>query len=299
MNLQTVVSSPSVMRLAMFLSRSISPRWGDRIAWTTAGLVCRLKPSVHQIVQANLGQVLGPDADETALHETTRQVFNTSVRSYYDLYRAIQLPPEEMVASVEIPEESMAVARSMWDRDGGTVMVVPHLGNFDLGAPALVPHAPEMQAISLADPPPGFQLANEMRRKAGFAVTPMGPQALRQAIRVLRRGGVVGIGGDRPVSDLDAPIPFFGRPARVPSGHVRLALKTGAAIVMGCCYFSPEMTKYVLHLEPAMELVRTGDRDEDIRLNMRRVLDRLEAIIRRWPGQWLMFVPVWPELLGE
>lgn len=299
MNLQTVVSSPSVMRLAMFLSRKLSPRWGDRIAGATATLVCRLEPAVHQIVQANLGQVLGPSADGSTLYETTRQVFKTSVRSYYDLYRAIQLPPEEMVASVAIPDESMAVARSMWDRDGGTVMVVPHLGNFDLGAPALVPHAPELLAISLADPPPGFQLANEMRRSLGLAVTPMGPVALRQAIRVLRRGGVVGIAGDRPVSNLDEPIPFFGRPARVPSGHVRLALKTGAAIVMGCCYFSPESEKYILHLEPAMELVRTGDRDEEVRLNMRRVIDRLEAIIRRWPGQWLMFVPVWPELLEE
>lgn len=299
MNLQSVVSSPSVMRLAMFLSRNLSPRWGDRIARATASLVCRLKPAVHRIVQVNLRQALGADVNEAALHDITRQVFKTSVRSYYDLYRAIQLPPEEMVASVEIPEESMAVARSMWDREGGTVMVVPHLGNFDLGAPALVPHAPELHAVSLADPPPGFQLANEMRRSVGFAVTPMGPTALRQAIRVLKRGGVVGIGGDRPVSDLDEPIPFFGRPARVPSGHVRLALKTGAAIVMGCCYFSPESSSYVLYLEPAMELVRTGDRDEEIRLNMRRVLDRLEAIILRWPGQWLMFVPVWPELMEE
>jgi hypothetical protein len=28
---------------------------------------------------------------------------------------------------------------------------------------------------------------------------------------------------------------------------------------------------------------------------MRRVLDLMEAVIRRWVWQWQMFVPVWPE----
>jgi lauroyl/myristoyl acyltransferase len=44
-------------------------------------------------------------------------------------------------------------------------------------------------------------------------------------------------------------------------------------------------------------MIRTGDPAEELQLNMRRVLDMLEEIIRRWPGQWQMFVPVWPELL--
>jgi lauroyl/myristoyl acyltransferase len=47
-----------------------------------------------------------------------------------------------------------------------------------------------------------------------------------------------------------------------------------------------------------MEMSRTGSRDEDLRLNMQRILDALERIIRDWPEQWQMFVPVWPELLA-
>jgi len=48
-----------------------------------------------------------------------------------------------------------------------------------------------------------------------------------------------------------------------------------------------------------MEMIRTGDREEEVQVNMRRILDRLEEIIHRWPEQWQMFVPVWPELLEE
>jgi lauroyl/myristoyl acyltransferase len=281
--------------LSMFISRHTPPALGYRLASLLAGMVCRFKPAVYHIVRANLSQVLDPDAGEAVLHQTTREVFYTATRSYYDLYRAMQLPPEEMVATVELTEGAQAVARSTWDSEAGTVIVFAHLGNFDLGGPALAAHLQEIQLFSLPNPPAGFQMANEMRRGSGLIVTPLCPAAIRQAIRRLKAGGVVGVAGDRPVSDLDEPVPFFGRPARVPSGHVRLALRTGANIVMAYIYLSSETQEYILHIDPPLELIRTGDRNEEIRLNMRLVLDELEAIIRRWPSQWQMFVPLWPE----
>jgi lauroyl/myristoyl acyltransferase len=52
-----------------------------------------------------------------------------------------------------------------------------------------------------------------------------------------------------------------------------------------------------MHFEEPMEMIRTGDRGKDVQVNMRNVLDALEAIIRQWPEQWQMYVPVWPKLL--
>jgi KDO2-lipid IV(A) lauroyltransferase len=278
----------------MFISRHTPEKLGDRIAWTLAGLVCRVKPAIYGIVRANLGQVIGFDL-ETELHQTTRQVIYTAVRSYYDLYRVLQLPHDEAVATVELTESARKVTSWMRKRERGAVMVFPHLGNFDLGGLALSAHVPKMQQLSLPNPPAGFQLANEIRESSGLSVTPLSPGALRQAMRTLKDGGVVGVAGDRPVSELDEPVPFFGRPARVPSGHVRLALKTGAVVVTGCCFLSPETKKNTIHLDEPRELIHTGDSDEDTRVNMRWLLDALEEIIRQRLGQWQMFVPVWPE----
>jgi KDO2-lipid IV(A) lauroyltransferase len=224
-------------------------------------------------------------------------VFCTAIRGYYDLFRAWQLPQEQLVASVDIPEEVRAVVRSAWNRAGGSVLVFPHLSAFDLGAQAMGFYLPETQVLTVPDPPPGFELTNTLRLWSGFEVTPLSSSALRQAIKRLRRGGVVSVAGDRPISDLDEPVPFFGRPACVPSGHVRLALKTGAQVVVACCFLSPLTRKYTMHVEPPLEMIRTGNQDEDVRVNMRQVLDALERIIGRWPEQWQMFVPVWPELV--
>jgi KDO2-lipid IV(A) lauroyltransferase len=296
-NLIDVVSNPRTMRLGMFASQHLPQAIGHSLAWLVASMICQLKPGVYRIVRSNLKQVLGEFADENALEHAVQRVFYTAIRSHYDLFRALHLPQDKLTALVDFPETAQTIARSLWDREGGSVLVFPHVGNFDLVGHAVAASLPEMQLITLPDPPPGFQLANELRKRAGVQITPLSASALRQAIQLLRRGGVVSTAGDRPVSELDAPFPFFGHPARVPSGHVRLALKTGAVIVTGCCYLSPETKRYTFHLDPPLELIRTGNREEEILLNLQKVIESLEANIRRWPDQWQMFVPVWPKLL--
>jgi lauroyl/myristoyl acyltransferase len=297
MNLQQLVSSPRAMRLGMLASQRMPEFVGQRLAWWTAGIVCRIKPALYHTVRTNLRQVLGEFAGEQAVEGTIRRVFYTAIRSHYDLYRALRLPQEKLASLVEFPETAQAIARSLWHREGGSILVAPHLSNFDLAGHAIARIFPEMQVISLPDPPPGFQLANELRQRTGARITPLSSTALREAIQLLRRGGTVSIAGDRPVSELDDPVSFFGHPARVPSGHVRLALKTGAVIVTGCCFRSPETRRYTMHLDPPLEMIHTGNREEEVRINMARVIESLEALIRRWPDQWLMFVPVWPKLL--
>lgn len=295
MNLQDAFSSPRVMRLGMFLSRYSPPAIGHSFAKLAASSVCRAKPAVYRIVEANLRQVLGVDAPAAVLRRTTRQVFYFAVRSYYDLYHALAQPRFELAGTVDFPESAQATVRDIRQAGSGTVLAVLHLGNFDLAGQALAAHLPGLQVLSLPDPTLGFQLANNLRRLGGLTVTPLSTGALRQAIEHLLKQGVVGMGGDRPVSGLDKPVPFFGRPARAPSGPVRLALRTGARIVVAYCVVHPATQRDTLYLEPPLELVRTGNRDEDVTINMRRLLDVLEPVIRRWLGQWLMFVPVWPE----
>ena len=296
-NLKNTAADPRIMRLAMTLSQYTPERIGHQVSWWAASTISRLRPAVYRIVESNLGPVLGTIENRQVLEQTAQRVLYLALRSYFDLFRALKLPEEKMAALVDVPEATRQVARSMWDRENGTVLVFPHLGNFDLGGHAILRLLPEMQLFTLPDPPPGFQLLNESRRRGGVKVTPLGTNALRDAIKLLRRGGVVSIAADRPVSDLDEPVPFFGRPARVPSGHIRLALRTGASVVLGYCVLSPETKRYTMRLEPPMEMTRTGNRDEDLQLNLQRVLNALEAIIGKWPEQWQMFVPVWPELL--
>lgn len=298
MSLQGVFSRPATLRLAAFLSRHAPARSGHYLARWAATIVCRLRPKVYRIVRANLGQVLGPTASAEEVHHKTCQVFYHFVLGYFDFFRSLQLPREQVLALVEVPEALQALIRSESVREKGLLLLLPHTGSFDLAGRVMTVYAPKIQVISLPDPHGRFHSLNELRRQMGAQVTPLGPAGLRQALKTLREGGVVATGGDRPVSELDEMVPFFGRPAHMPSGHVRLALKTGALVVVVGCAYLAQQGRYLVDMEPPLEMIRTGD-EQEVRLNMRRVLEAMETLVRRWNDQWMMFVPVWPELLEE
>jgi KDO2-lipid IV(A) lauroyltransferase len=299
MSLESLFSHPRTIRLALFLSKHAPPGAGEAVARWAARLICRFRPAVYRTVRANLGQVLGPEADPDELEQKIYRVFYYFVWGYYDLFHALGLSQEDLLSRVEVPEPLRSLVRSTAAEGNPLVLVIAHTGNFDLAGQVMMAYADRLQVISLPNPHPGFRSLNQMRERTGAEITPLSPMALRQAIRMLRSGGAVLVGGDRPVSEMEPAIPFFGRPARVPSGHVRLALKTGARVIVCGCVYLPQSGRYQIHMESLLDMIRTGDREEEIRINMRRVLDSLENLVQTWSDQWMMFVPVWPELLDS
>jgi KDO2-lipid IV(A) lauroyltransferase len=125
-------------------------------------------------------------------------------------------------------------------------------------------------------------------------ITPITTESLRKALRRLKNGGLVATGVDRPVPGDRELIEFFGRRAYLPVGPVRMALLTGATLIVGGCHFDPE-EGYALEVVGPIGLVRTDDRRRDVMANARRVAAVLEELVRDHPDQWMMFHSVWPE----
>src|SRR5207237_8627627 len=72
-----------------------------------------------------------------------------------------------------------------------------------------------------------MRAVNRARQAQGLVLVPM--DSAIGIHRVIRDGGVLGILADRAVTGVGERVEFFGRAGRLPSAHVALAPRTGAA----------------------------------------------------------------------
>jgi KDO2-lipid IV(A) lauroyltransferase len=110
----------------------------------------------------------------------------------------------------------------------------------------------------------------------------------RGVLEAMRAGEAVGILMDQNMAPQQGVfVDFFGIPACTASIVARVALRTDAAVVPSFAIWDPEIRRYKLRADPALELVRTGDDEADILANTATFTKVIESYARRYPEQWL------------
>jgi KDO2-lipid IV(A) lauroyltransferase len=179
----------------------------------------------------------------------------------------------------------------------GVVMTSAHFGNIEVvlyamllrGLPITIP-------AERVEPPELFDYLSALRMSQGLKIIPIdGP--MLDLFRTLRRGGVAGVAGDRNLSEAGTVVEFFGAPARLPDGHVRLAMRTGAPLILG---FSQRLGRdsYRARFWPHFCIPETGSEDDRLAAGMAYVVKGLEETIRAHPEQWVVTVPMWRDTEG-
>ena len=85
---------------------------------------------------------------------------------------------------------------------------------------------------------------------------------------------------------------FFGRKARLPVGHARLALHAGVPLAVAVTRRTGEGT-YAATMLDFFEPYSTGNDTQDAIDLSQRVITVFEGYLRQHPEEWLMFFPVW------
>jgi lauroyl/myristoyl acyltransferase len=167
-----------------------------------------------------------------------------------------------------------------------------HLGNVEtlLQVPSLYPHMRFMMLVEKMANPGILRIITELRGSLGVDIVTT--DELRRLLKRLKENGVVALACDRDVTGSGTLVEFFGRPARLPDGPVRLAARTGAALIPATGWREAG-GQFRVRIAPALELAASGDADADACLNLRRLTGWLEQMIRERPGQWMAFYPVW------
>jgi len=173
-------------------------------------------------------------------------------------------------------------------RGKGVLFLTGHVGAWELGPFA---HALYSRPIYfLVRPIDNLRVDTLVKQYRGASRNQpiMKNESARTVLRILHEGGVIGVLADQNTVPAEAVFAdFFGVPAATTSGIARLARRTGAAVVPAFNYWDPQIRKYRLRYEPAVELVVTADEESDIHNYAARFNQAIEDCVRRFPDQWL------------
>jgi KDO2-lipid IV(A) lauroyltransferase len=116
----------------------------------------------------------------------------------------------------------------------------------------------------------------------------------RGLIASMRAGETVGILMDTNMTPPQGVfVPFFGTSACTASGMARIAEKTGAVVLPGFLLWEESEQKYVLRFGEELEVVHTGDAEQDALTNTTVFTAAIERYVRQYPEQWLWMHRRW------
>jgi len=259
--------------------------------WTAAQLAVLLfaiYPAWNRIALFNLSLAF-PDWEKSRRQRVIREMVRKSGWMAAEFAHFPRNTPGDLdhIMSVEGAENFAAAERC----GKGVLLLTGHLGAWELlPFAAFVRPANGLAKYFVAraiDNPRVDALINRYRAFSGNLQINK-DQAARSALRVLRKGGVVGILIDQNTSPEESIfVDFFGIPAATTTGLARLARHTGAPVVPAYAYWDDSLRKYKVCAEPALALERTDDEEADIREYTARFNKVIEAFVRRFPDQWL------------
>jgi KDO2-lipid IV(A) lauroyltransferase len=180
------------------------------------------------------------------------------------------------------------------ERGKGVLVLTGHLGAWELSS---FYHSlmgmPMGMVIRRLDNPLVDAFVNRIRCLHGNRVIHKDDFA-RGLIASMRAGETVGILMDTNMTPPQGVfVPYFGVLACTASGMARIAAKTGAAVVPGFLLWEESEQRYVLHFGEELEVVHTGDAEQDALVNTAGFTATIEGYVRRYPEQWLWMHRRW------
>jgi lauroyl/myristoyl acyltransferase len=266
-------------------------RVGYLIAALVGDIIYLLSPRTRDSVASNVKHVLGPEASDAAVRRVVRGVLRNAAKNYLDLISIPRMKPEQIKRQVT-PHGVHHLVDALASGKG-VMLVTAHFGSFDIAVQLLAVHSVRTTIpVEALEPQRLLDHVISLRRHKGLNIIPAKSGALQAMLEALRNGEIVLIVCDRDVTGEAPKALFFGEEARLPDMAVRLALRTGAAIIP-VFNLRRDDGRYDVYVEPPIEVASNGK--ANVAEHMNEVIRVMERYIKSCPEQWAVLKPVWPE----
>ncbi len=276
-------------RIAGFTIARLPTKVGYLIARLAADTVYIFRPSLRAAVAANMRRVLGPEIDNTILKRAVRGVLRNAAKNYFDLIHLPYMKLNDIDSCITV--HGWHNFEDALSRGKGVILVTAHLGSFDMAGQILAARSAKVTAlVETLKPAALLDHVIALRRSKGLTCIPAQLGVVEVVTQALHRGETVGLVCDRDIGKDGFKSEFFGEETRLPAGAVRIAMRTGAAVVPAFNLRRGD-GRYDAYFEPALDIIPSGD--DAVARNMEQVIAVMEKYIRTSPEQWVVLSPIW------
>ncbi len=277
-------------RLAIWLEAHLPRAVIEFGATVAASLSFLLNGRARRGLMANQAHVLPPGASRRQRLRIAWAAFRYSALAIVDFFRIPEMRRDNLDRFVAEFIGWQHVEAAMAAGVGG-IFVTPHMGSWEMAGAYVGLRGVPLTVAALPHKDPRIdRIFIEMRERTGMEAVPIGG-AMRRLQSALPRGRFIALLADRDVSGHGLVLPFFGQATRVPVGHAKLALRTGAWLLPACAYRRRD-GRVVIEVRPPIVPDRASDTVEGLTL---RCLQILEEFIRARPEQWASFYDLWDD----
>ena len=274
-------------RLVIAFFRVIPRAFGVVIIRLLASIFYYLDARHRHIADVNL-RIAFPEMSWRRRSAVARRSFQNAGMNLLEISRLDKLTPENISDLADYDTTAgLDNYREALSRGRGILYLTGHFSSWEL-LPTV--HALRGYPLSFTTRPlDNVRLEKYLRRvreSKGNTVIYKKDSA-RRILKEVNAGRTVGVLMDHNVNPTEGIFAdFFGIPAATSTGVALLALRTGAPVLPG--YLTPlRGGRYIFKFLPPIDMTRTGDTAEDLRVNTQRLNDVIERIIRDHPESWL------------
>jgi len=290
-----------IIQIGLWLGEHLSLTAGHRLARMAGSAIALAQNSNLMLaIKANQWVASAESLNRKQLVQISRQVMQNDVVALFDFFYYYHRI-EECKQRVSLSPSFQQMLAEGRDQRHPQMLLGPHLGAFDLMGLMVVKLGLPVVILSYPNPNGTYKTQNKIREDAGMRVLPISLSAFREAKQALKNGESFVTGIDRPIEtnqEVKYQPRFFGRQARLPTFYVRMALDSGATVRVVYGVAQTDNTFFLESSEPIV-FEKRDDLKEEYILNAEKVLKETEKVIIKYPDQWSMLYPIWPEVIPQ
>jgi KDO2-lipid IV(A) lauroyltransferase len=258
----------ALFRLLSRLPLPILHATGAALGW----LVYLASPSYRRRLKSNIGRAGFADRLTSSIME--------SGKSLLELPFIWFAAPERVLGSATV--DNWELVQKAIDDGKGVIFLTPHLGCFEISAQLVAARAPLTVLYRPPRKPALKPLIEGARARHNLALAPASLSGVRQLLKTLKQGGLIGLLPDQvPQNGEGVWAEFFGKPAYTMTLSAKLHRMCGAPIILVYAERLPRGRGYALRFAPF-----TGALDEAPEQQARAINKAMEEMIGRCPAQY-------------